>query len=187
MPPPITTAATPISTRPIYDRAIADFTQAIKLDDKDAFAYHDRAVAYYEKHDVGQAIADFEAVAKLVPNFVVAPTPQGSGVRNQRGYDRDGQPPAKIKVSPVFALAYNQRGTELAAKGDVDRALADFERAIKIYPNFYAAYYNRGNALAGKRDYSAAIASYDQAIRYNPKDTMAYYDRGVARLRKRGL
>ena len=55
-----------------YDRAIADFTQAIKLDPKDAFAIHDRGVAYYEKHDFERAIADFEAAIKINPNYAVA-------------------------------------------------------------------------------------------------------------------
>jgi Tfp pilus assembly protein PilF len=41
-----------------YDRAIADFTQAIKLDPNDTIVYNNRVTAYYEKGDYDQAIAD---------------------------------------------------------------------------------------------------------------------------------
>src|SRR5262245_9696289 len=41
-----------------YDRAIADWTEAIRLDPKYAIAYNGRAVAYNRKGDYNRAIAD---------------------------------------------------------------------------------------------------------------------------------
>ena len=58
-----------------------------------------------------------------------------------------------LRVSPIFAVAYNDRGIALAAKKDYDNAIAAFDRAIKINPNFAVAYYNRGNAFYQKRDH----------------------------------
>src|SRR5580700_1889733 len=43
-----------------------------------------------------------------------------------------------------LALLYNNRGVEYANKGDVDRAIADYDQAIALDPKLAAAYNNRG-------------------------------------------
>jgi tetratricopeptide (TPR) repeat protein len=43
-----------------YDRAIADFNQAIRLDPKYAFPHDGRGKAYYAKNDLNHAFADFD-------------------------------------------------------------------------------------------------------------------------------
>jgi Flp pilus assembly protein TadD len=42
----------------VYDRAIADFTQAIRLDPNNAKAYRERGLAYNNKGDYDGAIGD---------------------------------------------------------------------------------------------------------------------------------
>jgi len=55
-----------------YDRAIADFTQAIKLNQNYADAYSKRGSSYYLKSDYDRAIADFTQAIKLNPNYAEA-------------------------------------------------------------------------------------------------------------------
>ena len=84
----------------------------------------------------------------------------------------------------VLALAYSNRGVEWKNKGDIARAIADYDEAIKHDPEQAAAYNNRGIAYAAKSDYEAAIASYDDAIRVNPKYASALNNRGLAYFNK---
>jgi tetratricopeptide (TPR) repeat protein len=51
-----------------YDRAIADYDEAIKIDRKFFKAYFNRAIAYNAKGDTGRAIADFSEVIRLDPS-----------------------------------------------------------------------------------------------------------------------
>jgi len=51
-----------------YNMAIADFTEAIRLDSNDAYIYNLRGLSYEKKGDKNKAIADFEAALKLEPN-----------------------------------------------------------------------------------------------------------------------
>jgi tetratricopeptide (TPR) repeat protein len=84
----------------------------------------------------------------------------------------------------VLALAYSNRGVEWKARGDVARAIADYDEAVKHDPQQPAAFNNRGLAHASKSDYDRALADYDEAIRLNPKYAAALNNRGLAYFRK---
>jgi tetratricopeptide (TPR) repeat protein len=80
----------------------------------------------------------------------------------------------------TLALAYSNRGVEWRAKGDLARAIADYNEAIKTDPQQPAAYNNRGIAHAAAVDYDKAIADYDKAIELNPTYASALNNRGLA-------
>jgi tetratricopeptide (TPR) repeat protein len=65
-------------------------------------------------------------------------------------------------------------------KGDLDLAIADFDRAIEQDPDFAEAYINRGTAYGIKGDLNRAIAEFDLAIELDPAYAAAYYNRGIA-------
>jgi tetratricopeptide (TPR) repeat protein len=79
------------------------------------------------------------------------------------------------------------RGSAYTNKGDYDRAIADYTRAIELnILNFqYEFYYNRGNAYYGKKDYARAIADFDESIRLNSRVALPYINRGNVRARNR--
>ena len=54
------------------EKAIADYTEAIRLDPKDAKAYYNRGVAYGEKGERDKAIADFTEAIRLNPKMAWA-------------------------------------------------------------------------------------------------------------------
>jgi tetratricopeptide (TPR) repeat protein len=55
-----------------YDKAIADFTEAIRLDPKLAIAFADRAISYAIKGEHDKAIADFTQAIRLDPKDALA-------------------------------------------------------------------------------------------------------------------
>ena len=50
------------------DKAIVEYTWAIRLKPNDPDPYKLRGMAYYHKNDLDSTIADFEAALKLKPN-----------------------------------------------------------------------------------------------------------------------
>src|SRR5688572_10769641 len=68
----------------------------------------------------------------------------------------------------ALAVLYSNRGAEWAAKGDMARALADYDAAINHDASLAAAFHNRGMTRASQRDFDGALADYDQAISLNP-------------------
>ncbi len=66
------------------------------------------------------------------------------------------------------AAAHNDRGNAYQAKGDLDRAIADYDETIRLAPNIAQAFNGRANVYAAKGDLDRAFADYDQAIRLDP-------------------
>jgi Flp pilus assembly protein TadD len=61
-----------------YDRAIADFTEALVMQPEYALTYYDRAKAYYAKKDYDRAIADYTQAIRLSPNWTNAYVSRGN-------------------------------------------------------------------------------------------------------------
>ena len=76
--------------------------------------------------------------------------------------------------------AYYKRGNAYSHKGEYDRAIEDFGKAIALNPKYAKAYINRGNAYYHKGEYDRATKDYDKAIALDPKYALAYYNRGTA-------
>jgi tetratricopeptide (TPR) repeat protein len=73
------------------------------------------------------------------------------------------------------------RGIEKAKNGDLDGAIADFDRAAELNPTDDAPYYNRAQAKWLKKDVAGAIADYTKAIELGSTNPAAYNNRGNAR------
>ncbi|MFZ1988533.1 MAG: tetratricopeptide repeat protein [Alphaproteobacteria bacterium] len=78
------------------------------------------------------------------------------------------------------ASSYVRRAIAYSDKGDDDRAIADFTKAIALNPKFINAYYDRGLVYISKGDYDRAIADLNQAIGLDPNDAISYSNRGAA-------
>ena len=85
---------------------------------------------------------------------------------------------------PNLAWAYTNRGIAYGAKGEPDRAIADYDQAIRLNPNFAMAFYNRGIAYYFQKDFDRAIADYDQAIQFDANNGHAYNNRALAKRAK---
>jgi tetratricopeptide (TPR) repeat protein len=79
-----------------------------------------------------------------------------------------------------LATAFNNRGVAYKFKGEYDRALEDYDRAILLNPSFANAYNNRGVIYRLKGEYDRAIKDYDEAIWLDSNVPASFYNRGIA-------
>ena len=130
------------------DRAIADFSEAIRLDPKRADAYLNRALAYRIKNDVDRAMPDYNDTIRLDPKHPTAYIARGTAHNMKGDYDRaiaDYNQAMQLgnKYTPVISAV---RGDAYFAKKDFDRAIADYDAALKDNPKNAWTLFARGVA-----------------------------------------
>jgi len=155
------------------DGAIADYTRAIELKPDYARAYYNRAVLKKEKGDKAGAAADFKRARQLDPQLV---SEESSADSIDHGIAKGNEKESRASAGTVEDF-FNRAGAKKAA-GDLDGAIADYDRAIQLDPKDAAIYNNRGLAKQAKGDFNAAIADFNRGIELNPKDAVAYSNRG---------
>jgi tetratricopeptide (TPR) repeat protein len=139
------------------DRALADYTDAIRLNPRDALAYNNRGLLWREKGDADRAIADLTDAIRIDPL------------------------PHSDMLGSGHVNIYANRGLAWETKGDLDRAIADFDQAIRLDPKDADAYDRRSQVFIAKHDADHAIADLDEAIRLDPSRAYDHYVRGVVR------
>jgi tetratricopeptide (TPR) repeat protein len=85
-----------------------------------------------------------------------------------------------LAKNPNTWLGHCNLGVVLFQKGQVDDAVAQYQKALEINPNYVAAHYNLGNALFQKGQLDQALAQYQKAIEINPNDAEARINLGNA-------
>jgi len=94
-------------------------------------------------------------------------------------HNREGYYNTSIDLSLESSKYYNS-GNAYYKRGDYDRAIEDYSKAIELDPKYAAAYNARGLAYVNKGDYDRAIEDYNKAVELEPKYANAYYNRGWA-------
>jgi len=159
-----------------YDRAIADFSEAIQLDPKNCKAFLGRALAYRSAGDDSQAEKDELRSKELTGNDQI---------------DKANSP------TILNLMKASSFGTVASYEGDYDRAIADFTEVIQASqswslpqghsPTNPAVFFNRGQAYLQKGEYDNAIADFTESIRLGPRDgdaIQAFLNRAEAHLLK---
>ena len=167
-----------------YDKAIADYSEAIKLKTNYAKAYYNRGNAYRDKVDFDKAISDYTIAIELNPDY--------AEVYYNRGklYDEAGEYnkaiddfSTVIKLEPEHVDAYGYRGTLYRDKGKNDKAIEDCTMEVKFRPDDAETYYERGKIYGTKGEYDKAIDDFSNALKLSPEFTEVYVKRGLAYFR----
>ena len=180
------------STPVNLDKAVENYTEAIKLDPGYLFAFYNRGNAYFDQGNLNAAIDDYTEAIKLDPSYLVAYYNRGNAHFNQGDLDAaiddytevielvGGGHAGDIPVDSVHIAAFFNRGNAHFNQGDLDAAIKDYTEAIALDPSYLFALYNRGNAHFNQGDLGAAIEDYSKAIEIAPDYTFAYNNRGNA-------
>ena len=166
----------------LYDAAIVDYTQAIRLKPDYALAHYNRGNAKADLKEYFAAIADYDTAIRLNPDDAAAYNNRGVAKADLKEYfaaiaDYD----TAIRLDPDYALAYVNRGVAKYNLKQYFAAIADYDTAIRYKPDYALAYVKRGLAKAALEQRFAAISDYDTAIRLKPDYAGAYYARGLAK------
>jgi len=83
-----------------------------------------------------------------------------------------------LKLEPT-SEAFTFRGFAWKRRGDKDKAMADFDRAIELNPREALAWLVRGATWASKGEYQKALDGYSESIRIDPENPNSLHHRAV--------
>ena len=116
-----------------WDRAIADYSEAIRLKSDDAQVFNNRGNAFYYNGQLNRAIKDYDDAIRLQPDLAVAFSNRGNVYRKQGRFDRAIKEYDKaIHLEPNDAQVFADRGLAYEKKGKRRRAMRDFKMAYDL-------------------------------------------------------
>jgi tetratricopeptide (TPR) repeat protein len=149
--------------------------------------YLKRGISRYGTGDLEGAIADFSRAIELNSRPGKA-RERDYSIRSFTSGGSEKIGPEQVAVVDRFnALAYYNRGIAWFARGMLNQAVIDFDKAIRINPLFVDAYIRRGRCRQSRGDTDGAIADYNKAIGLDSRSAFAYNNRGIARRAKEDL
>jgi tetratricopeptide (TPR) repeat protein len=157
------------------DKAIAEFTQGIRINSKDYVAYFQRAKAHEQQDNIDAAIADYDEVIKQCPAFYLCAQARYSrGLLYQKKRrlddaigDYTSLIESKCNIKGLLANAYNNRGLAYDYQGRYDLAISDYNDALDVVPKLFNAYYNRGATYANMGVYTLALEDFEKELELN--------------------
>ena len=152
------------------DERVAACTAVIKETgdvQKLSVTYCNRGTAFQDRGFKDRALADFDEAVKLDPNGVEGHLCRGFGniTRNAFSAAIADFFDNAIELNPNSSPAFVGRGLAYRAKGDLDRAIGDYNEAIRLDPTSVVAFNDRGIVLLYQRKYDLAIDDFSNAIR----------------------
>lgn len=118
-----------------YDRAIVDYTEALRLEPTAAILFHNRGNAWLRKADYARAIADYGEAIRLQPIYPTAFNNRGSArfsLGDHAGAMADYN--RAIRLDPRYTAAYLNRGFLKYVGGRFGAASKDFAAARRLQP-----------------------------------------------------
>jgi tetratricopeptide (TPR) repeat protein len=160
------------------DKAVADFSEAIRLDPKAAQAYHRRADIAYMKQkseEYDKALADYNEAIRLDPGDDWAYHVRGWIYYRRKDYDKAlADYETAIKLVPKEAVFYRDRGNIALVREEYDKALADYSTAIELQPTYSVPWLQRARTWTAKKEYAHALADYEMAVEVSSTETPPY-------------
>jgi lipoprotein NlpI len=119
-----------------YDRAIADYSEAIRLTPTLGPALlNRRGYDYHAKGEYDRAIADYDEAIRINPNYVVAHHNRGFAHFAKGQYDRAiADYTEAIRLDQQYTSSYRNRGIAHLYSGSRATAQADFDLAARLRP-----------------------------------------------------
>jgi Flp pilus assembly protein TadD len=151
-----------------------EFDAAIRLDPSYAYAYSQRAFAYYKTGDLEQALKDVNEAFKHDPRSAGSYNVRGLVQHAKHDYDEAlADLTQAIRLEPLLSNFYSNRGRTYNARKEFDRAILDLNESIRLNPENPLPYWHRAISYENKRERDKALADWRTTLRLEPDNQNA--------------
>lgn len=151
-----------------YEKAVADYSQALEWDPEQPTVLYNRGSAYYALLQRDEALADFDRALEVDPAFTWAPFVyvMRSAIYVELGRHNEALAEADraVEADPDLPSAYGARAIACFHLKRPEMARQAADEAIGLWPDYVTAYYYRGRSLEDLQDPVAALADYETVL-----------------------
>ena len=158
-----------------YSQAIAKFDGALAINPQSAKALADRGIAYVWKRMDDRARDDFDAASKIDASEPVVA--RGRGLMAFFAFDMAEAVTwftTAIEEAPQKPFAFYYRARAYRALGEIDKALADVNRAIVLRPEGFEYFVLRASLERQRGQFDESFKEADAVVAASPNDPNAY-------------
>ena len=168
------------------DRALSDYTAAIRLKPAEPSAYFERGILLAtRKRAYGRAIADFTRALELEPQNIDALLFRGDAYGQMGDFGHAfADLNRAVELAPTSARGYFYRGLANSRRGENRLALADYNTALGIDPGYGHVLVSRAAVYATDGRADLALLDLDAAIAVQKNNPLAFYNRGFVHFAK---
>jgi tetratricopeptide (TPR) repeat protein len=169
-----------------FDEAIADLSEAVRLDPTSVNALHVRGFARMAAAQFDKAADDYNNAVRLAPKNAQLFYERATIWIANAEFDRAiSDLDEAVRLDPKHAEAFMRRGDVRYAQRKYDLAITDYDESIHLDPKLCDALNNRASAWVAKGEVDKAFADLNEAVRINPSFGTAFVSRGTAWLNKK--
>jgi spermidine synthase len=153
-----------------FDRAIAEFREALRLEPDSASAHENLGLALASHQEPEEAVVHLRRSVQLDPgsgraHYALAGILLAAG-QYEGAID---ELRASLRVTPDSVEIHDGLGIVLASQGKLDEAVDEFRASLRLRPISAGAHNNLGMALASQGKLDAAIDEFHQALALQPE------------------
>ena len=145
--------------------------EASRLDPENANIHNGLGLAYRDLGVYEKSIAHFKKALALQAEFPEAQNNLGTLYLLLREWDL-GIDRFQMAVSDILYktphFAYNNMGLAYYNKGDYQKAIENYQKALRFFPSYSLCYENLARAYEAIDSFQVAIESYKKSISYAP-------------------
>lgn len=163
-----------------FNKAVDDYTNAIRIDPDFLFPYHNRGKIYFDGGNYDLAFEDYNNVIRLDSNFTEALSNRGA-IYHMKGDNQKALEDldAALELSPNKLQALKNRGVVRLQEGDYEGTISDYKHYLELSPNDHAIINSIGVCYERMQQYEDAIIEFSRAIELAPDLGQYYLNRSV--------
>jgi tetratricopeptide (TPR) repeat protein len=165
------------------DEARSAFEQALAIDRNYMEAHTGLGQVWMRRGEFAKARAEFETTLRLAPDDV------GHYVNLIGAQERMGDDAAALqtvleglRIAPEDPRLIVMHGNLMAKHGNLEPALAEFDRVLRADPQSSAAWLAKGKVLSLKRETTGALRAFQNAAQFDTTSFEAHYNAGMMML-----
>jgi tetratricopeptide (TPR) repeat protein len=169
------------------DEAEREYRAALRLAPRYAIGYNNLAYLLYQTRRLPEALAAYDTALQLDPRHPAANFNRGRVLEDLGRTDEAlaefqiarRLDPALPGVTDAIATVHNNRGQDLAGRGQTAAAIGEYREALRWNSRLPEAHNNLGVALGAAGQRAEGIAELTEALRLRANYPEAHYNWGV--------